>query len=544
MKGFMYFDCNARFGPRPKKHKRERWTLDHLLEDLELTGIAGALVVYEQSLLYDAMHANRVLVDRIKGRRDALFPCWVVMPPCCGEFPEPRELAKMMRDCDVRAVRIAPGVFNIPLRPHIWMGLRDVLQEEETLIQVTPAEFGGGPQGWNDLWTFLSLFRNNPVVLMDYSWADWKQVVCLMDACPNLHVEFASCQGNRQIEYFAERYGAERCLFGTHLPYKSAGAARAFLDWTFLPDEQAERIAGGNLARLLGRGPKAVAGKGRWSDGITEAVRARRPLPCLCLDAHCHMLHDGGNTAGERGLIQLRGDAEGMDEVARRMGIRKTAAMSWTATICMDVDLGNEIVAGAVGRFPDRYVGVCSVNPEIQSPEEVRRTIETYHEQLGFAGLEPFVIKQLIGFDDEGYAPWFEYANEHGLYILMDWVGGPGGEAVIKKYPNVSILSAHAGRSYPHADAVMGFMRRYPNIYAEVDYTAVPNGLLEYYAEQVGAERVLFGTDAPMRDQRPQAGWFVFSRLSEKEKRLMLGENFNRILRKAWGGKRGLHVES
>ena len=74
--------------------------------------------------------------------------------------------------------------------------------------------------------------------------------------------------------------------------------------------------------------------------------------------------------------------------------------------------------------------------------------------------------------------------------------------------------------------------------------TAVPNGLLEYYAEQVGAERVIFGTDAAMRDQRPQAGWFVFSRLSEREKRLTLGENFNRILKKAWGGRRGLHSDS
>ena len=44
MKELLYFDCNARFGPRPSKHKRERWSKEHLLEDLELTAIAGALV--------------------------------------------------------------------------------------------------------------------------------------------------------------------------------------------------------------------------------------------------------------------------------------------------------------------------------------------------------------------------------------------------------------------------------------------------------------------------------------------------------------------
>ena len=544
MKELLYFDCNARFGPRPSKHKRERRSKEHLLEDLELTAIAGALVVYEQSLLYDPMFANRVLIDEIEDNRDVLYPCWVAMPPCCGEFPEPGELVKMMADHDVRAVRIAPDGFNIPVREHLWTELRDALAQQGTLVQVTPSGFGGDTNGWRDLWSFLDIFRDLPVLLMDYSWADWKSVIYLMDAHPNLHVEFSCSQGNRQIEYFAGRYGAERGLFGTNLPYKSAGAARTFLDWTFLPDDQAERIASKNLIWLLrGAGPAAIPGEGRWTDSLTQAVRARQPLPCLTIDAHSHLLHDGGNTAGDRGLIQICGDAQGVDEVARHMGIDKTASMSWTATINMNVDLGNEIVGSAVRRFPDRFVGVCSVNPEIQSAEEIRQTIQTYHEELSFAGLEPFVKRQLIGFDDEGYAPWFEYANEHGLYILIDWLGEGNAESVVQTYPNVSILAAHAGRSYSHADGVMEFMREYPNIYAEVDYTAAPNGLLEYYAEQVGADRVLFGTDAAMRDQRPQAGWFVFSRLSEEEKRLMLGGNFNRVLRKAWDGKRELHVE-
>ncbi len=542
MREFLYFDCNARFGPRPRKHKRERWTREHLLDDLELTGIAGALVLYEQSLRYDPMYANFVLLEEIAGDRQILHPCWVAMPPACGEFPDARELGRRMEEHDIRAVHLAPHTFNIPVEPTIWTDLRDLLAERRTLIQITPAGFGSPPHNWRDMASFLDLFNRNPVLLVDHSWADWVPVIHLMNTHPNLHVEFASSQGNRQVEYFAGRYGAERCLFGTNLPYKSAGAARAFLDWTLLPEDQGELVAGKNLARLLGAGPARIPPPGRWSDTLVRAVRAHAPLPCLALDAHSHLLHDGGMTAGERGLIQLRGDAAGVNEIALRMGIDKTASMSWTATINMDAALGNRIVADAVGRFPDRFVGVCSINPEIQSPAEILETIETYHEGLGFPGLEPFVNRQLIGFDDEGYRPWFEYANEHGLYILVDWVGGPGAETILRAYPGVSILAAHAGRSFSHADEVIEVMRRFPNVYAEVDYTAAPNGLLEYYAEKVGPHRVLFGTDAAMRDQRPQGGWFVFSRLSEREKRLMLGENFNGILKKAWNGARKLHI--
>ena len=48
--------------------------------------------------------------------------------------------------------------------------------------------------------------------------------------------------------------------------------------------------------------------------------------------------------------------------------------------------------------------------------------------------------------------------------------------------------------------------------------------------ENVGAERVLFGTDSPMRDPRPQFGWLAYARLSEADKLAILGGNMRRIL--------------
>jgi len=58
----------------------------------------------------------------------------------------------------------------------------------------------------------------------------------------------------------------------------------------------------------------------------------------------------------------------------------------------------------------------------------------------------------------------------------------------------------------------------------------VTNGVIEYLVEQVGADRVLFGTDAPMRDPRPQATWLAFTRLRESDKKKIYGENFAKDL--------------
>ena len=45
----IYFDCNATYGPHPNKPLEARWTLEHLLEDLDLAGIAGALALAERA---------------------------------------------------------------------------------------------------------------------------------------------------------------------------------------------------------------------------------------------------------------------------------------------------------------------------------------------------------------------------------------------------------------------------------------------------------------------------------------------------------------
>jgi predicted TIM-barrel fold metal-dependent hydrolase len=79
-------------------------------------------------------------------------------------------------------------------------------------------------------------------------------------------------------------------------------------------------------------------------------------------------------------------------------------------------------------------------------------------------------------------------------------------------------------------------IKRFPaNVYAQLNFTAVTNGVIEYLVEQVGEDHVMFGTDAPMRDPRPQAGWLVFTRLPERVKRKIFGENFEKILARTFG---------
>ena len=531
----LYFDCNASYGPRTGKHHEERWTLQHLLADMDLAGIAGALVCHAQSLEYDPMLANLQLVEDIAPHRDRLFPCWTAVPDYCDDGPDPETFLRLARENDVRAVRIAPATFGVPARESAWCGLRDMLRQEQMPVLVSAAALNNDFDAADRL---LSIFKDCPVILTDASWGDWRQVALLMHDHPHLHLEFSMFQGNRAVEWMAERFGADRCLYGSGLPARAPGAARGFLDWTLLENPDANAIASGNLARLLkGAAPERIPAPAEWDDALTRAVRSGSPLPCPVLDNHCHVLHDGANNAG-RIFVMPEGGIDGMIELTRRIGIDTTAIMSWAGPLSGDTDRGNDIVANALARYPDELLGVPTIRPELQTDAEMQTVIDRFHTKLRCPGLKPFP-RAPLNFDDPGFDLWFRYANEHHLYMVFDpATQGPAGtpvvEHLVKNYPNITLSLDHCGKSWPYAKWAVEMCNRFPQVFAQLNYTLVTNGIIEYIVQHAGADRVLFGTDAPMRDPRPQASWLVFTRLPEEAKRLVFGGNFQRILKRCF----------
>lgn len=527
MTELVYFDCHCSYGARPLKRFEERWSLQHVLEDLDLCGIAAALVRHTQALHYEPLHGNRRLLDEIAEHRDRLYPCWTIVPPVLSEFPTATDFVAMMRDHDVRAAVIYPKTCGIPVHERLLKPIAEAFAEGGVPLLVSYGEL----EGFAGTDRFLDLVCDSPVILTDTVWSQWREVQLLMDLHDNLHLEFSAFQANRVIETFGARYGFERCLFGTGQPQKCPGAARAMLDWRLLDDDAAQMVAGGNLTRLLGAGPTAPpAADGPWHDHITDQQRHGEPLDCLLLDAHAHVLHDGADTAGER-YVMVQGDVAGEIELARLTGTDCTALMSWNGTVSMDAAAGNLVTAAAVAQFPDETFGLLSLNPTHQDEAEMRAQIEEYHLRRGFFGLKPYQ-RTVIPYNHPSFDPWWQFGNQYHLYGLFHIsVGGVNAVLdIAQRYPDFHCLIAHSGGSYAFADQVIDVALKAPNIYAELTLTPVTNGVIEYLAEKIGADRVLYGTDIPMRDPRPQLGWVVFSRLSESDKRKVLGENFRRIL--------------
>lgn len=528
----MLFDCLALYGPRPNKATEQRWSLAHLLEDLDQYGIAGALVRHEQALVYDCMTANRRLIQEIKPHRQRLWPCWVAAPHQMGDFPAPPELLKEMTAAGVKAIHLYPTRHGYPVHKDFLQPLADALNPRQTVICVDYSEISSSYEAAVNLGR---LFRNCPVILARATWGNFRPVVGIMDTCPNVHLEFSLFQANRAVEWMRARYGIERVLLGTGLPVHSGGAARGFIDWSLLPDKEIALFAGGNLKRLLGEGPQRPATLPSAEDPIMLRARSGKALEEAVLDAHCHVLDDGVSGAGTS-YTMSQGDAAHMLELARHCGIGLTAFMSWNGPVGMDAEAGNELIAKIVQAAPEEVVGLSTVDPTRQSSEEIKAVCDKYHLGLGFRGLKPYFARNGIHYHEAVYNPYFEFGNRFGLYALLHTdetdVALNGIGELAKRFPAMTFLIAHSGGSWHYAKKVIELGKKCPAVMAELTLTPVLNGIIEYLAANLGADRVLFGTDAPMRDPRPQLAWVINTRLPAAAKRNILGANFARILQK------------
>ena len=74
-------------------------------------------------------------------------------------------------------------------------------------------------------------------------------------------------------------------------------------------------------------------------------------------------------------------------------------------------------------------------------------------------------------------------------------------------YPDITFVLAHSGMSY-----------------------AVARGMIEFLVEQVGADKVLYGSDFPMRDPAPQLGWVCYAKIPVEDKKKILAGNIRRLL--------------
>jgi predicted TIM-barrel fold metal-dependent hydrolase len=169
--------------------------------------------------------------------------------------------------------------------------------------------------------------------------------------------------------------------------------------------------------------------------------------------------------------------------------------------------IGNDEVAAMVQQYPDRLLGVASV--DVYRPLAAVRELRRCVRELGFRALRIVPWLWDLAPDDRRYYPLYAECIDLGVPFCLQ-VGHTGPlrpsepgrpiphlDRVALDFPELRIVAGHVG--WPWTEEMIALATKYPNVYIDTSaYTArrYPRALVEYLRGH-GRQKVLFGSNHP-----------------------------------------------
>ena len=252
------------------------------------------------------------------------------------------------------------------------------------------------------------------------------------------------------------------------------------------------------------------------------------------IDAHAHL--GGGFQPWRTGDL-----AADLVATAAEAGITRTLVSTLGTSELLShptpaqLRAANRITAAAVARFPTALAGVVYLSPE--HPRASLDELNRYVADGPFAGVKLWIAMRAA---DVRLDPVAERISELGVPVLQHaWyktVGGFPDEStpadvaeLARRHPGLRIQMAHLGGAGRRGVADIA---PYKNIVVDTSGGDPVLGEVDHAVAILGADRVLFGSDAPLRDPATALAKVHGSELSEQDRRLVLHDNALRIYRR------------
>ena len=222
---------------------------------------------------------------------------------------------------------------------------------------------------------------------------------------------------------------------------------------------------------------------------------------------------------------------------ADRMGVERLVVymgMRWSQDPSpADLRQQNDDVLQAISHWHDRAFGFVylSANHVDSSLEELERCVA----RGPMVGVKLWVAKKC---DDSQIDPIIRRATELNAVIFQHtWLKTDGnypGEStpmdlakMAMRHPKAKLICGHAGGDWERGIRAIRSQRHVPIGIGGSDPTA---GFVEFAVRELGAERVIYGSDIGGRSFASQLAKVQGANISDRDKRLILGENLKRML--------------
>lgn len=240
------------------------------------------------------------------------------------------------------------------------------------------------------------------------------------------------------------------------------------------------------------------------------------------IDMHCHIDDLAGNCIKQS-------TAEDIISYMNTLNIKKSIVSS-IASLTHNAKAGNDNVAKAIEKYPDKLLGYVVVNPN--QKDCTVKEIERFKHNKSFVGIKIHPGFNGIPVDTPALDEVYAYAHEkHSLVLVHTWSKADvmALVKVYEKYPEMRLVIAHAGAiaGTPYTAEVI---KAYKNIYCDFPMGSAPYGIVEHLVNKGSADKVLFGTDSSLADPRVSYGRILFADISDEDKLKIFKSNIERIL--------------
>ncbi len=191
----------------------------------------------------------------------------------------------------------------------------------------------------------------------------------------------------------------------------------------------------------------------------------------------------------------------------------------------------NREIAGICRRHPGRFIGYAKHDPVTEKGRIRSMLLHECHE-LGLRGLKlhGHPGPEILDVVAELEIPIIYHPKRVALC-----------DEIARDYPAIDFIMAHLGSDlssdWREHIAAIEMAKRYPNVYLDTG-AVVLTRYIEQAVRELGAEKVIFGSDEPEVDCRLEIFKIRMLKLPKTQEELILGGNMQRLLGK-FRGRRG-----
>ena len=241
----------------------------------------------------------------------------------------------------------------------------------------------------------------------------------------------------------------------------------------------------------------------------------RQPKP-LVIDAHCH----AGRGEAMSAPWTSRADPEITLRHMAEAGIDRTIIFPINNN---EYEKPNQEIAEICRRYPEKFIGFAKHDPQTEAGR-IQSLLRHEVTSLGLKGLKLHRLptREVL-----------EAVAELGIPVLYHPEKVANFHMIAEEYPKINFIMAHLGnfasRDWPEHMEAISVARRYPNVYLETS-SVVFFKYLEMAAKELGAGKLIFGSDGPELDSRVELYKIRLLKLSPADEARVLGGNIIKLL--------------